>query len=389
MSNHDLIPHEEVPVVRERRRVLPFFNFLLIVGLGCGGAYAGWLLQKDMVVDADLRDLTNRVTALQNELGELSAQQVVGESEWMTDLTSEFGELTEINTNSIERQREELQEFAIKIKELETYVAREVESSSNSKIVRIADANNDRVTFLLRLARNQLNIWNDPKSALRTLNEVDNLLVELDNAVFDNTRSEILAHIQRVSELASADTTGVLLKLNMLTDKVEEIPFKDARSLTDVPPQETDTSTESASEGSSIWQSLVDSAVGLVKVTSHEQLEVKPLLLPEEQRLIRLRLVLNLEKAAQAVLKSSQSLYDSSLDTVINLTSTYSKTSDAVVVAFVTQLVELKEVRVAEDLPNLDRTIQRFRLAVQRDSMTPETKPEIQSTEQEQGEESN
>ena len=289
---------------------------------------------------ADIRELDNQVEDLSNRQVNLPTELIDGISE---DLATR----TETNADTIREQQSHIEELSKKLEGLAGSVEN-AHSVSTSLAKDLVDrSTNDHLMFLLRLARNQLNLWNDPKSALRSLEKFDNVLAESNHLVFESTRSEVLSHIQRLKEIAATDTTGVLLRLNVLADTVGGISFNDAKSLakTETTHKESELHTEEVEEESSIWRTVMDGALGLVKVTSHEQLDVQPLLTPEEQRLIRLRLSLSLERASQAVLRS--------------------------------EIEELRAIRIEVKLPDLDRTIQNFQLASETQLQATETKLEV------------
>ena len=384
MSDHDLVPSEVEPVVRERRRILPFFNFLLILALGGGAViFWYWFLEPQLVSKQDVADVQADTRELGNQVESLSNRQVNLPQDLLDGVSQDLTTLIDSNADSLREQQQQIDELEALFDVLAASLENALSKSSNPEQDAIKKSQNDHLTFLLRLARNQLNLWNDPISALRSLEEVDSVLAESNNVVFDSTRAEVLIHIQRLKELASTDTTGVLLRLNILADGVVGIPFNDARLLTETERTRTESElpSEEGAEERSIWRSLMDGAMGLVKVKSHEQLEIQPLLSPEEQRLVRLRLSLNLEKASQAVLKSNQLLYDSSLDTVIGIVNRQFKTEDAAVATFLEEIVELRAIRVEMDFPDLDQTIQNFQIVSESNPQIPEPKLEMEKVE--------
>ena len=380
MSDLDLVPTEVEPVVRKRRRVLPVFNFLLILALG-GGVLFLWLqVWPQMVLKQDLIEVQTAIEDLENLVDGLSDRQIELPVELMEDISKDLATQSEKNAQAIEAQQELVEELSVHLEGLAVDIENALSLSASSEKDRIARSNNEHLMFMLRLARNQLNLWKDPKSALRSLEQVDSLLAESDTLVYEATREEVLAHIQRLKEIVAMDTTGVLLRLNVLVENVDEISFNVAMTLVEEEATELEADLPSAesTEESTIWRTLVDGAVGLVKVTSHEQLEVQPLLTAEEQRLVRLRLSLNLERASHAVLRSDQALYTSSLETAVELINRYLKLEDPTVATFLTEIEALRNFRVEVDLPDLDRTIQKFQLASDSQFPTKVPKPNVE-----------
>ena len=381
MSNHDLIPTEGDPVIRERRKILPFFNFLLILVLGSGAGILWWWVEPQIVWNDDLTDIQVDIRTLRDQVDDLSNRQIRLPTELIDGVTEDLTTLIELNANSIREQQQHIDELEARLESSAARVENALNLSSNPENDVLERSHSDHLIFLLRLARNQLHLWNDPKSALRSLEEVDSVLEESNNAVFDSTRSEVLAHIQRLRELAAIDITGALLRLNVLADRVGGIAFNaTVPSIeTAITQSESELASEEGSEESSIWRSLINRAIGLVKVTTHEQLDVQPLLNSEEQRLVQLRMILNLEKASQAVLRSNQSLYDTSLDTVIGMVNRHLKTEDSSVTTFLTEIVELRAIQVEVDLPDLDQTIQNLPIASNSRPQVGESKLEVET----------
>ena len=381
MSNHDLVPSEGEPVIRERRRILPFFNFLLILALGCGAGILWWLFEPQIVWNQDLADIEGDIHELAGQVDDLSNRQINLPTELIDGVSRDLTTLIELNATSIREQQQYIEELEARLESSAAKVENALSLSSKPEKDVLERSHSDHLIFLLRLARNQLHLWNDPKSALRSLEEVDSVLADSNHAAFDSTRSEVLAHIQRLKELAAMDTTGVLLRLNVLADSVGGISFNSAMPLveTERTQSESKLPSEEGTEESSIWRSLLDGAIGLVKVTTHEQLDVQPLLSSEEQRLVRLRINLNLEKASQAVLRSNQLLYDSSLDTVIGMVNLHLRTEDPSVNTFLTEIVDLRAIRVEVDLPDLDRTIRNFQIVSGSRSQVPEPEQKVET----------
>ena len=384
MSDLDLVPTEVEPVVRRRRRILPVFNFLLILALvGGAGYFWFWFLEPQLVSNQDMADVQTDISELDNQLEELRNRQVNLPAELIEGVSKDLTTLIDSNANSIREQQKHIDELEARLEILAASIENAPSKSSNPEQDAIERSKNDELRFLLRLARNQLNLWNDPGSALHSLEAVDGALAESNNVVFDSIRAEILSHIQQLKELAATDTTGVLLRLNVLAERVGGIPFNDARSLTAtaITQTESELPSEEGTEEPSIWRSLMDGAIGLVKITSHEQLEVQQLLNPEEQRVVRLRVSLNLEKASQAVLKSNQLLYDSSLDTVIGIVNRQFKIEDAAAATFLEEIEELRAIRVEVDLPDLDQTIQNFQTVWESNPQIPEPELVVEEVE--------
>lgn len=384
MSDHDLVPLEFEPVVRERRRILPVFNFLLILALGSGAGLVWWFyLEPQMVWKQDVADVQADIRELSNKVEDLSNRQVNLPSELIDGISKDLVTRTERNADTIRAQQVHIEDLSMRLEDLAASAENVLSVSTSHEKELLDRSTNDHLMFLLQLARNQLNLWNDPKSALRSLEKVDSVLAESNHLVFESTRSEVLSHIQRLKEIGATDSTGVLLRLNVLADKVGGISFNDAKSLakTETTHKESELLSEEVEEESSIWRTVMDGALGLVKVTSHEQLDVQPLLTPEEQRLIRLRLGLSLERASQAVLRSNQSLYESSLDTVVELIHSHLKKDDMTVSAFLAEIEELRAIRIEVKLPDLDRTIQTFQLASETRLQTTEPKLEVDVVE--------
>lgn len=381
MSNHDLVPSEGEPVIRERRRLLPFFNFLLILALGCGAGILWWLFEPQIVWNQDLADIEGDIHELAGQVDDLSNRQISLPTALLDGVSKDLTSLIELNATSIREQQQYIDELEARLESSAARVENALSLSSNPEKGVLESARNDHLIFLLRLARNQLHLWNDPKSALRSLEEVDSVLADSNNAVFDSTRSEVLTHIQGLKEHAAMDITGVLLRLNVLADRVGGIAFNVTMPHfeTEKTQSESELQSEEGTEESSIWRSLMDGALGLVKVTTHKQLDVQPLLSSEEQRLVRLRISLNLEKASQAIMRSDQSLYDSSLDTVIGMVKLHLRTEDPTVTTFLTEIVELRAIRVEVDLPDLDQTIQNFQIASESSLQIPEPKLEVET----------
>ena len=381
MSNHDLVPSEGEPVIRERRRLLPFFNFLLILALGCGAGILWWVFEPQIVWNQDLADIEGDIHELAGQVDDLSNRQISLPTALLDGVSKDLTTLIELNATSIREQQQYIDELEAKLKSSAARVENALSLSSNPEKGVLESARNDHLIFLLRLARNQLHLWNDPKSALRSLEEVDSVLADSNNAVFDSTRSEVLTHIQGLKEHAAMDITGVLLRLNVLADRVGGIAFNVTMPHfeSEKTRSESELQSEEGTEESSIWRSLMDGALGLVKVTTHKQLDVQPLLSSEEQRLVRLRISLNLEKASQAIMRSDQSLYDSSLDTVIGMVKLHLRTEDPTVTTFLTEIVELRAIRVEVDLPDLDQTIQNFQIASESSLQIPEPKLEVET----------
>ncbi len=212
--------------------------------------------------------------------------------------------------------------------------------------------------YLLRLANQRLLMERDPAGALAILQAADGVLAETDEVALYPVRRQIAQEVVALESVAELDRTGVFLKLEALSQAVDQLqqrhdePVK--APVSDATPVDL---TDSVGEvASSLWDELKQ----LIVVRRLDQ-PAEPLLPPENEFFLRQNLRLMLEQAELALLDKNQAVYEASLAKAAQWVERYftspSQGANRAARAFMANLDSLRQVQVDPALPDISESL--------------------------------
>ena len=308
------------------RPMLIFLMILLILTIAAGVAGGWWLYhqqQRQPGMQDDLAVLRADVERLQQSLNE--------EKRLRSDLAAGSSQADQELTLRMNRQASRLEEI----------------STPSRKDWKLAEAE-----YLLRLGNQRLLTERDSEGALALLQSADSILRDLDEVELLPVREVLAKNIVALKSAPVVDTDGLYLELKAIAGEVGALPI--------LAPQMSESTgqfvpVEAATDQADTWYdplvrvfySTLNQIGQIVRVT-HRDEAVKPILSPQQEQLIRLRLVTVLESAQLAMLREQQVVYDESLALAQQLLADYFQLNEARSMALVEQLSELQQRSVVQ-----------------------------------------
>ena len=219
------------------------------------------------------------------------------------------------------------------------------------------------IEHLLMVANQQLQLSSNVKSAIQTLEVADAMLSSADNAAYYlNLRKAIASDLEVLKLVNEVDLTGTALKLDLLIDKIDTLPFA-AHSETvinassDIPP-ETDTKDMPAWQVvlSEIWAQLK----GLVTIRYLDKPD-SALLSPEQSFFVKENTKLRLLSARVSLLMRDDATYHKDLNSVQAMLTHYFDVESKQGQFMVSSIKQLNDFQLSLELPTLEKSYQALR----------------------------
>lgn len=299
---------------------------LLLLTIGAGMAGGWWLYHQQQRQPGIQDDLA----ALQVDVGRLQ-QNLAEERRLRSDLAAGSSQADQELTLRMNRQASRLEEI----------------STPSRKDWKLAEAE-----YLLRLGNQRLLTEHDSAGALALLQSADSILRDLDDVELLPVREVLAKNIIALKSAPMVDTDGFYLELKAIAGAVGELPIL-APQMSELPGQlmPADIPTDQADTWYAplvrVFHSTLNQIGQIVRVTHRDEV-VEPILSPQQEQLIRLRLVTVLELAQLAMLREQQVVYDESLALAQQLLADYFQLNEARSLALVEQLGELQQRSVVQ-----------------------------------------
>lgn len=206
--------------------------------------------------------------------------------------------------------------------------------------------------YLVKLAGRKLWSDQDVTTAAAMLKSADASLADMNDPSVMNVRRALTQDISNLSSVTQVDYDGVILKLNQLSNNVDNLRLADNDS--DDAPMDSDGGELSGSVREwrqnlvKSWHNFMDDFITIRRRDNTAQ----PLLAPNQDVYLRENIRSRLLIAAQAVPRHQDEIYKQSIDTVSAWVRAWYDTNDAATKAFLAQLDELSQQNINMDLPD-------------------------------------
>ncbi|KJG82967.1 uroporphyrinogen-III C-methyltransferase [Yersinia pestis] len=324
-------PQQPEPKDHREKRTGPILGVIaiaLVIALGAGLYYHG---QQQ----AQLQSAEN--IALQEQLVALK-QTLLQEKQQLESLLQQQGKALESAENqqaSLTRQLNELQEKVATI------------SGSDAKTWLLAQAD-----FLVKMAGRKLWSDQDVTTAVTLLKSADASLADMNDPSLIDVRRAITEDISALSAVSQVDFDGIILKLNQLSNQVDNLRLAD-NNIDDSPMDaNSDELSSSLSEWrqnlSKSWHSFMSDFISIRRRDS----SAEPLLAPNQDVYLRENIRSRLLVAAQAVPRHQDEVYKQSLETISTWVRAYFDVNDPSTKAFLDELENLSQQPISMDVPD-------------------------------------
>ena len=322
---------QELKTLRKKQRTAPVLGaiaIVLVIALGAGLYYHGH--QQSLAQAAANAALSEQLDALQKsqqqdkqQIASLLAQQ---------DKTEQAADRQQA---SFGRQLNELQDKVASI------------SGSDAKTWLLAQAD-----YLVKLAGRKLWSDQDVTTAAALLKSADASLADMNDPSLIDVRRALNEDVGSLSAVAQVDFDGIILKLNQLSNQVDNLRLAD--NDTDDSPMDNDSSSLSSSltewrqNLTKSWHNFMDDFITIRRRDS----SAEPLLAPNQDVYLRENIRSRLLIAAQAVPRHQDEVYKQSLESVSTWVRAYFDTSDPSTKAFLEELDNLSQQSISMDVPD-------------------------------------
>lgn len=301
----------------------------IAIALAAGIGLYNWGKHQSATQSATLEALEGQLTALQQ-------QQQTQKTDLENIIKQQGGALdaAKREQENLTRQLDEVQQKVATI------------SGTDAKTWLLAQSD-----FLVKLAGRKLWSDQDVTTAAALLKSADASLADMNDPSLIAARRAITEDIASLSAVSQVDYDGIILKLNQLSNQVDNLRLADNDN--DSAPMDSD-DTELSSTLSEwrqnlvkSWHSFMDS---FITIRRRDDTAV-PLLAPNQDIYLRENIRSRLLVAAQAVPRHQNETYKQSLDNVSTWVRAYYDTEDAATKSFLETLDTLSQQNITMDVP--------------------------------------
>ncbi len=314
---------------RSGKTALVLSAVAIAIALATGAGLWTWSTKQADTQNANSDTLATQLTSLQN-------QQQAQKAEFEKTLKAQADALAAA-TRQQEAMARELDEVQKKVATI---------SGSDAKTWQLAQAD-----FLVKLAGRKLWSDQDATTAAALLKSADASLADMNDPSLITARRALTDDIAALASVTQVDYDGIILKLNQLSNQVDNLRLADNDS--DDAPMDSDGSELSSSLSEwrqnlvKSWHNFMDS---FITIRRRDETAV-PLLAPNQDIYLRENIRSRLLVAAQAVPRHQDEIYKQSLDNVSTWVRAYYDTSDAGTKAFLESIDNLAQQNISMDLP--------------------------------------
>ncbi|EPE7491859.1 uroporphyrinogen-III C-methyltransferase [Cronobacter universalis] len=324
-------PQPEPTAKKDRfgKTALALSAVAIAIALATGAGLWTWSKKQADTQNASSDTLATQLTSLQN-------QQQAQKAEFEKTLKTQADALATA-TRQQEAMARELDEVQKKVATI---------SGSDAKTWQLAQAD-----FLVKLAGRKLWSDQDATTAAALLKSADASLADMNDPSLITARRALTDDIAALASVTQVDYDGIILKLNQLSNQVDNLRLADNDS--DDAPMDSDGSELSSSLGEwrqnlvKSWHNFMDS---FITIRRRDETAV-PLLAPNQDIYLRENIRSRLLVAAQAVPRHQDEIYKQSLDNVSTWVRAYYDTSDAGTKAFLESIDALAQQNISMDVP--------------------------------------
>lgn len=308
--------------------VLGAIAIVLVIALGAGGYYHTHQQAQQLIA-------ANQALQQQLEGVKQSQQQERNALEGLLQQQGKTLDAADREQANLARQLSELQEKVATI------------SGSDAKTWLLAQAD-----FLVKMAGRKLWSDQDVTSAAALLKSADASLADMNDPSLLDVRRAITEDIGTLATLTQVDYDGIILKVNQLSNQVDNLRLAD--NDTDEAPMDQNSSELSGSIAewrqnlAKSWRNFMADFITIRR----RDASAEPLLAPNQDIYLRENIRSRLLVAAQAIPRHQNETYKQSLETVSTWVRAYFDTTDAATKAFLEELDSLSQLSISMDVPD-------------------------------------
>ncbi|MCG8709766.1 uroporphyrinogen-III C-methyltransferase [Brenneria sp. 4F2] len=302
----------------------------IIIALALSGGLYYYTHQQEQQEAAAIQGLESRLNALQQQYSQ-------GQQRWEDS--------QQRNDKALSATGMRLDALASQSDEVSKKLASLTEHDTNAWLLSQAD-------FLVKMAGRKLWSDKDVTTAGALLKSADASLSDMNDPSVIEARRALTSDISALAGVSQIDFDGIILKVNQLTDQVDNLRLADNNS--DESPMDENSSELSASLSewrqnlTKSWHNFMAEFITIRRRDS----AAEPLLAPNQDIYLRENIRSRLLVAAQAIPRHQNETYKQSLETASTWVRAYFDTTDPNTRAFMEKLDELSQQSVSMDVPS-------------------------------------
>jgi uroporphyrin-3 C-methyltransferase len=336
-------PIVNAPAAAKKGNSVALFALLLALIAVAGSGYIGWMLYQQ----------TDQLHALQTVSD--------GHRQQSQSLQQSIASSKDSTTRSFAVSDKKIAALSAALQESNAII----EGHSRRLLSLTATTTDDwrlaEVEYLLRLANQRILTSKDGESALNLLRASDQILLELNDPRLFSVRESIAQDRAALAIVGQQDLDGVFLQLSALARVIDQLPLLVVPEFTTERENVVAATAISETEG---WQQKLQ-AIGLstwrelksLLVIQSRDVDIKPLLPPEQQYYLRNNLRLLISQAQLALLDGRQTAYADSLSNASQWLDDYFPVDEAVIQAVIAELEQLQSLQVEVELPDVSNSL--------------------------------
>jgi len=218
------------------------------------------------------------------------------------------------------------------------------------------------VEYLLRLANQRVLMEGDAKGALVLFHEADDIIRQSEGVTAFDLRKAIAANIAQLNAVSEVDVDGIFVQLAALASQVDQLQQKQNK-FQPKPVEATPSMTQTPSFGDRLLDLVKRGGARLATLVDFRRGEtpIKPILPPKEAYYLRQNLILKLQMAQLALLRSDQAVYVDSLGEAKSWVMQYFDPNDPTTQAMVKSLAGLAALDVSKKMPDVSDSLKEVR----------------------------
>lgn len=321
---------EQQPERKPRNTAMALAVLAIAIALASGvGLYINGKHQTEQ--------LTAASQVLANQLSDLQQQSASDRKNLVQQLTTQ--------TSALETAHQQQIAMSQQLDQLKEKVATIAGNDAQTWLLAQAD-------YLVKLAGRKLWSDQDATTAAALLKSADNSLAGMNDPSLIDVRRALTNDISSLAAVSQVDYDGIILKLNQLSNGVDNLRLADNDS--DNSPMDADSGELSSSLHEwrknlvKSWHNFMDDFITVRRRDATSE----PLLAPDQEVYLRENIRSRLLIAAQAVPRHQNEIYKQSIDTVSAWVRAWYETKDPATKAFLSQLDELSQQSISMDVPD-------------------------------------
>lgn len=210
-----------------------------------------------------------------------------------------------------------------------------------------------KARYFLELAQMNAYWSKSDQATISLLQQADQLLQDVSDPGVFEIRQAIAKDIAQIQASPTIDTAGILSQLDAAQQSVAKLSI--ANSLTDINPA-ADNAPAPSNDSDSIWQLRMQDSMKLLRklvVIRHHEDDIKPLISPNLEAVIKENIRLNLQEAQWAVLNKNADVYQLVLKQALaSLKQNFNPGAQSTA-ALIKQLTDLQQVNLTIKAPEI------------------------------------